>query len=239
MTQVLFQTANAFLTSEDQERYKVKVAFDTCSDYSYVRKAASDKIRFKSHQVTLNIRGYNGRSDGFKVYDVKHAIIESISRPGRRKAVNLVETDRICGPISREAVPPDILHSPYLRGLDLAEDYSCSSEDEIDVLIGLDSYWDLVSSKTRRKKDMPIAVDSILGWMLQANTSAEDLPARCSEPTSLCASVINGTEMHNQLKKFWEIEEIGSHEEVKWTPEENKVHDKFVETLVYEANGEE
>ena len=92
------------------------MVFDTCSDYSYVRKAASDKIKCKSHEVTLNIRGYNGRSEGFKVYDVKHAVIESISRPGRRKAVNLVETDRICGPISREAVPLDVLNSSYLRG---------------------------------------------------------------------------------------------------------------------------
>ena len=100
----------------------------------------------------LDIKGYNGKSEGFKLYNIRHAVIESVVRPGTRRSINLVETDRICAPISREAVSPDILNCSYLKGLDWAEDYSCSSTDEIDVLIGLDSYWDLISGKTRRKK---------------------------------------------------------------------------------------
>ena len=239
ITKVLFQTANAYLTDEAHQRHKVKVVFDPCSDHSYVTTAASSNVNLRSHEETLEIKGYNGRSEGFKVYKVRHAVIESITRPNTRRSVNLVETDRICASIHREAIPHDFLECQYLRGLDLAEDYSSSSEDEIDVLIGLDFYWDLVTGRIRRKKDKPVVVESILGWMLQATSSCGLTPSHQPQSTSLFITASEGKELNEQLKKFWEIEEIGSNGLVKWTEEETLVHNKFKECLTYEANGEE
>ena len=41
------------------------------------------------------------------------------------------------------------------------------------------------------------------------------------------------------MKKFWEIEQIGSSEEAKWTPEETLVQSKFKESITYEVDGDE
>ena len=145
ITKVLFQTANAYLTDENQNRHKVKVVFDSCSDHSYVTAAACSKVKLRSHEVTLDITGYNGKSEGFRVYKVRHAVIESLTRPNTRRSVNLIETDRICASIRREAIPVGFLECQYFRGLEATEDYADSSNDEMDVLIGLDFYWDLVT----------------------------------------------------------------------------------------------
>ena len=239
ITKVLFQTANAYLTNGTQQRYKVKVIFDSCSDHSYITTAASSKVNFNSHEVTLDIKGYSGKSEGLKVYNVKHAVIESLTRPNTRRCVNLIETDRICASIRREAIPPNFLECQYLRGLDLAEDYSSSSEDEIDVLIGLDFYWDLVTGISRREKDKPVVMESHLGWMLQTTSSSRIPPTHQSQATSLFITATEGREINEQLKKFWEIEEVGKSEVVKWTPEETLVHSKFKASITYEANGTE
>ena len=239
ITKVIFQTANAYLTNENHHRHKIKVVFDSCSDKSYISTAASSTVELRSHEERLDIKGYNGQSEGLKTYKVKHAIIESITRPSIRRSVNLIETDRICASIRREAIPVDFLECSYLRDLDLAEDYTVSSNDEIDVLIGLDFYWDLVTGRIRRKKDKPIVVESILGWMLQTSSSSGGSLTQQSSATALFITASEGNEINTQLKRFWEIEEIGSNDVVKWTPEETLVDNNFKESISYKAEDEQ
>ena len=162
----------------------------------------------------------------------------------KSRSVNLVETDVICSNIHREAVSNHVLEFSYLQGIDLAEDYSSTSDDTIDVLIGLDFYWSFVTGKTRRKPNKPIAVESILGWMLQANNENKQrnsTPAnsnqRC-QSTTLFITSQEGKEIHNQLKRFWELEEVEKENDQKWTSEEIKVNNKFESTIVHEENGQ-
>ena len=196
-TKVLFQTANAYITDFGC-RHRVKVVFDTCSDRSYITNKASDKIKFHSHDEKIEIKGYNAKSDGLKTYNVMHAVIESITRPNTRRSVNLIRTDQICAPIKRGVVPRVFLECPYLSGLDLAEDYTASKSEEIDVLIGLDAYWSLVTGRVRRRKDNPIAVETILGWMLQANTEHENTESCQTRATSLFMTTYTGEEIEEE-----------------------------------------
>ena len=231
---VIFQTANAYLMNHKHQKEKIKVVYDQCSDRSYISTNASSKVKLKYHEENLEVSGYNGRSDGIKKYKIRHAIIESITRPNTSRFVKLVETDKICPPIHRQALPNNLLKCHYLQGIDLAEDYASSSDDEIHVLIGLDYYWEFVSGRVRREKHKPIAVESILGWMLQANSVDESLQP--SNVTSLFITATEGSEINSQLKKFWEVEEVDSSKELPWSPEEIKVHDKFKATITHQPD---
>ena len=82
-------------------------------------------------------------------------------------------------------------------------------------------------------------MESHLGWMLQATSSSGIPPTHQSQATSLFITATEGREINEQLKKFWEIEEVGKSEVVKWTPEETLVHSKFKASITYEANGTE
>ena len=241
---VIFQTANAYLKNSKHCRHKIKVVFDSCSDHSFITTDACNKVELKYHEEILDIGGYNGRSDGMKRYKVRHAVIQSILHHEKSRSVNLVETDVICSNIHREAVSNHVLEFSYLQGIDLAEDYSSTSDDTIDVLIGLDFYWSFVTGKTRRKPNKPIAVESILGWMLQANNENNQRNATPANSNQRCQSTTlfitsqEGKEIHNQLKRFWELEEVEKGNDQKWTSEEIKVNNKFESTIVHEENGQ-
>ena len=198
---VIFHTANAYVT-DFETRQKVKVVFDTCSDRSYITAAASSKINLVINKERLDIKGYNGKSDGPKTYTIMHGTIESITRPDQCRSVNLIITDKICPSLRREAVPPAMLDAKYLRGLDMAQDYSSSDMEEIDVLIGLDAYWSFVTGRIKRKKGSPIAVETILGWLLQANPdNTEGTSEQGKQTTSLFMTTTGESEINSEELK--------------------------------------
>jgi hypothetical protein len=51
-----------------------------------------------------------------------------------------------------------------LNGLDLADDIEETSPHEIDVLVGSDFYWDLITGQIRRGSTGPVAIHTRIGW---------------------------------------------------------------------------
>ena len=84
------------------------------------------------------------------------------------------------------------------------------SFDTIDVLIGSDYYWQLVSGGVVRGNDGPVALHTNLGWVLTGpassvqGASTTSLVALSLKPTSN-----NSKDLERQLKTFWELEALG------------------------------
>jgi len=57
-----------------------------------------------------------------------------------------------------------------LIGLELADFAESSDVLEIDVLIGSDSYWDLVTGQVIRGDSGPTAIHTKVGWILSGPT---------------------------------------------------------------------
>jgi len=89
----------------------------------------------------------------------------------------------ICEPLSCQPVVYTKQQYSHLSGLDLA-DLSCVGDElKIDVLIGSDHYWQLVTGKVVRG---PTAIHTQLGWVLSGpvgNTSGNNHPSTC-QPAS-------------------------------------------------------
>ncbi len=111
------------------------------------------------------------------------------SRTGDGAEIQAVNFPVICSPL-RSVVTTNYAH---LDGLDLADFNQEESDDSIDVLVGDDHYWDLVTVDVVKGEDGPTAIDSKLGWLLSG-------PA---ESSSLADS----------LRPFWETESIGISEQ--------------------------
>jgi len=58
----------------------------------------------------------------------------------------------------------NVIDLPHLDGLELADQFD--DNDSIDVLIGSDYYWDIVSGETVKGENGPAAVSSKFGWFL-------------------------------------------------------------------------
>ena len=98
-----------------------------------------------------------------------------------------------------------------LEGLELADHFQFSGNDSIDILIGSDYYWDIVTGDVLRGEG-PIAVHSKFGWLLSG-------PAHC-DPNHVisnlalqvpCSTFTEGTkdELLDHLQCFWDTESLG------------------------------
>lgn len=85
----------------------------------------------------------------------------------------------ICEPLARQPVSACVRQYPHLQGLELADSSSTGSSMAVDVLIGSDYYWHLVTGSTCRGASAPIAIHTKLGWAL-SGPSSHDEPDQCA-----------------------------------------------------------
>ena len=125
----------------------------------------------------------------------------------------------------------DVLDSKYLKQLQLADDYTKKNDCNINVLLGLNTYYSVVSGKVRRAPEKPIAIETIFGWVLVSDSSNS-----CSASSNIMCMLISTKEenqISKQLKKFWEIEEICPENVSKWSVRDTKVFNEFKNSLEY------
>jgi len=74
----------------------------------------------------------------------------------------------ICDPLSDQPITHAVESYEYLANLDLA-DYSCATDLlEVDILIGSDHYWKLVTGEVIHSSDGPMAIQTKTNYLLFA-----------------------------------------------------------------------
>ena len=71
----------------------------------------------------------------------------------------------ICEPLIGQPIDVCIEQNPHLTGLELADWAVQGSKLEVDMLIGADHYWDLVTGAVYKNKGGPTAIQTLLGWV--------------------------------------------------------------------------
>ncbi len=72
----------------------------------------------------------------------------------------------ICEPLTAQPISLCLEKFEHLNELSLADHSNGRDSLQIDVLIGADYYWELVTGRTSRCEDGPVAVHTRLGWVL-------------------------------------------------------------------------
>ena len=72
----------------------------------------------------------------------------------------------ICNPLTSQPINHSKQSYDQLIGLELADSAEVSDVLEIDLLIGSDSYWDLVTGQVIRGDSGPTAIRTKVGWIL-------------------------------------------------------------------------
>ena len=121
---------------------------------------------------------------------------------------------------------------PVLKDLDLSD--NDKDPRNVDLLIGADFYWSIVSGETRRCNDDGLtAINSKLGWILSGPFNQKEEEKAL---VSLCESVAFKVEMEFQeeeknlegmVQKFWQLENLGVYDE------ELSTYDKFKDSLKF------
>ena len=125
----------------------------------------------------------------------------------------------ICEPLCGQPISHAKEHYEYFTKLDLADHSSDAEQIEVDMLIGCDHYWKLVTGKVISKGEGPTALHTRLGWVLSGpvqgvlsqNTACNLLSTHALMVDDYVQGESDRT-LDKTLKSFWDLESFGVRE---------------------------
>ena len=194
---------------------------DCGSQRSYLTAKVKQDLRLETVKTQrLLVAAFGSRRAPAKPCDVVTLKVQT--RFGPDLELSLFVVPHICDPLS---VQPVCTCYQHLSGLDLANRYSESEIPEIDLLIGSDTYWDIVTGEIVRGVHGLVAINTRLGWVLSGPVQTSDVTS--VNFTSSHTLRIDGSTnvLEKELQSFWELESLGIR--VK----EDPVQERFTESI--------
>lgn len=140
----------------------------------------------------------------------------------------------ICEPLTVQTVALAKNMYDHLRGRHLADYSTESAPADVDVLIGSDQYWQVVTVEVRKEDWGPMAIHTRQRWVLsgpiEGFTYNTD-PSVNSTHVLRCASEPTQPEnngLTEELKRFWDLESLGI------SSSELSVYDQFINTITFQ-----
>ena len=177
-TPVLLQTAQATITQGDAtvNSAKVRVILDSGSQRSYITNRVRNQLNLPTEKTeTMVIKTFGSEEEIIQTCDSVKFVLKS-QHDQAEISLSAYAVPMICEPLQHQFTSQAQQSYDHLRDLNLAD---CSTEidnSEVDVLIGCDQYWDLVTGEVRRGENGPTAVGTRLGWVLSGPVEDERMP---------------------------------------------------------------
>ena len=179
------------------------VLFDTGSDRSYVSSRLVKGVEPEwvgTQQISYSAFGtdHGGKSELRNLFHVNLKCADD-------SYVSLFATEipTICAPVYRPDIPLHVLQS--FEQLSIEAVCSDGGEVQVDVLIGLDSYWKFMKSGIVRNTGGLVAQESVFGWVLSGSLVDDGGSTSVVSHQLLCFSEVPEAALH----KFWDLESIG------------------------------
>ena len=223
--------ARGRLVGPTGKQIEVNIMLDPCSDESFIDQETSKFLGLQGHYIDISVGGITGHVDQSKPRKLVKATIKHRHHLEKFKEIKLIELPVIMNNLNRPAVKEQVLQSKFLKNLPLADEYENPRKCNINVLIGLDQYFSVCTGKVKRAPKKPVLLDTLFGWVLLRDSENEDGP--CSN--IICALISTQEEklISNQIKRFWEIEQVVPGVSNPWTKREKEVYDEFKSTLSF------
>ena len=207
---MLLQTARTFAHGDDTEnKVPVRILFDTGSHRTYISDRLRSALSLKSlAKETVNLNTFGTVKCNKRTCDLVSCFIETLD--GRSVEISALTHPQICTAIRPI---PNVSSFAHLANLRLADQpvTEASSNDQIDILVGVDFYYSFVSGEVVKGDRGPVAVKSNLGWLLSGQIDCHYI---CSESTisSLiiehdCDSSSKEEELFHSFKQVFQTEE--------------------------------
>ena len=234
-TPILLQTAKAaiYRPGQPNEKFLARLILDSGSQRSYVTTTVKDKLRLPSERKqTISVKTFGSTEENTQSVDVVHLCITT--EHGDDVQLSAFVIPLICDPLQSQSIVHASVTHAHLRGLKLA-DYSTGEDDiMVDILVGSDQYWRLVSGKVVRGDDGPTAIQTKLGWVLsgptngavqydqqQNNLMTMHVLKTATKPVNITNESLDGS-----LQRFWDLESLGVRP--------RSVYEEFEERITFE-----
>ena len=167
----------------------------------------------KTRTESLVIKTFGNETGTHRTCDVVNLGLRTLD--GGMLQLSTVVVPHICNPMSIQPIASCKLLYSHIAGLKLADPGETMGELKIDVLIGSDYYWEVVTGKIVKGQGGRVAIETKLGWLLCG--PIDKLP-----PMSTAINLISShshtlsIDVHSEpesleqgLKQFWELESLG------------------------------
>ena len=221
-TPILLQTARAVVFNPDDTNQcmTVRILFDGGSQRSYITDHVKRSLGLSAEAVeSVLIKTFGSKTDHTQLCDIVELLMKM--KNGEILKLSLLSVPFICDPVAVETLQYVICNHPHLRDLELADRSEAEPPIGIDILIGADNYWNLVTGMIIHHEDAPTAMETCLGWVLSGPIEGQsNLDSSSATGTSSSVTTVNyvsshvlptGTDDHlnSSLKKFWDLDTLG------------------------------
>ena len=219
---VLLQVVRVKVTGKTGQTEAV-VMFDTGANRSYVSQKLIDKIGPEwicSEEIACATFGNTtaGKTQHRNVYQLGMSGID------KDLSISVTEIPTICAALHKPAIPKQIIDQ-FKGQLNVIQ--SDEGKLTIDILIGVDWYWHLVSGESKSLSESLTAQRTIFGWMISGMIENNANKSKLMTHNLLCLDM-NESLAH----KFWDLESIGIKPNEE--PTEDAVLNKFDENIKYQ-----
>ena len=159
------------MNTEEKHLANCRVIFDRGSQRKYCTEALKGTLNLKpTHSELILMKGFTTEEGALKEIDVAQICVKSKTK-SRNVYIEALSIPFLCSSIQGQSIETlDISKYNRLKNLDFADIFkytSDNSEKSIDILIGMDYYFNFVTGKIKRGPPRcPVAIESNFEWIL-------------------------------------------------------------------------
>ena len=232
---VVMQTAVVQVISPDNPNSttSARILFDTGSCRSYVSQSLQAQAKLQClGQDSIALATFGSTSRNTTNYPRVEVNIKQNDSTLLLISANVIP--KITAPIRRVSL--NTCTHPSLRQLPLAEPLDSTSDRlEIDILIGLDHYYEIIGTDRISFPDGLQLLHSSVGFVCAGTVDATPISPVQERNTALVVEPHRPSDPGLDLERFWAVEDIGISDSIEQN-EDRLAYDNFLQSITFDDN---
>lgn len=224
--QVLLSTIHLYIQDSTGTKHKCKALLDSGSQSNFISSEACNKFKLKRFNTNISIIGINSISA--KINQKCIVPIQSIHNK-YKTTITCYVVPKITDDLPSSTINIDSWNIP--ENIVLA-DPQFNERSEIDLLIGAELFWRILEDRRiPLGRNLPSLHSTKFGWIVTGSIHNE-------QTTSYCNFLhVQNQEPHQDLQKFWELEEIENINNDIITEDDKLCEDHFIQNTSRNSEG--
>lgn len=219
---ILLQTATVIVENRNKMS-EALILFDLGSQRTFIESELANKLKLKIiGKETIRIFPFGSTEPQKEIINRVEVNLRNIHDPTKRISIEALCT---------KTISDAFIHSPgrkirqtcLVNNMQLADDSfqdRDSSRRKVQILLGADVYWDIVSGHVTRLPNSIVGMNSLFGWILSGSSNLENKTqiSERLECTKMLNLIVESSCEENSdliLQNFWKLDAIGIDNEKK------------------------
>ena len=187
----------------------VNVLFDTGSQQSFIPDRLVKELKLAPlRQIDMEVSAFLNTEESNLKLSEHEIVVKSICNDQRR-VITALGVPKICSELKNQSYQVAVEKYSFLQNLQLANQVYLDNTNIV-LLIGADTYWELVTGETQRDKSCSlVAQKSIFGYLV-SSPLMNGSSLKQVNLTHVMKIVCNqDNSLNEKIDKFWDLDTIG------------------------------